>query len=88
MLLDARSSLKGPATDALRSLGEWLASLRPLGISARFALVNSRERLRLAERGALYFREQGVETVIFTGLAEALGWLRPADTRADRSVAR
>jgi hypothetical protein len=78
MLLDARGSLKYPSTDALRSLGEWLASLRPQGISARLALVTSRERLHLAERGALHFCEHGVETVIFTSLAEAVAWLRPA----------
>jgi hypothetical protein len=81
ILFDSRSSFKYPSTDALRSIAEWLASLRPQGLSARSATVTSRERLPLMEQVARRFREADLETAIFTDLAEALRWLGTAGTR-------
>jgi hypothetical protein len=75
ILFDSRSSLKYPSTDALRSIAEWLASLRPQGLSARSATVTSQERFPLMERVAARYQEHGLETAIFTSMAEAFRWL-------------
>jgi hypothetical protein len=77
ILFDARSSLKYPSTDVVRSIAEWLASLRAQGVSARSAMVISRERYRLGERATVHFHEQGLETALFASLAEAMRWLGP-----------
>jgi len=77
LLIDARSSLVNPSSEAVRARAKSIASLRSSGFSSRCAIVVGSEphQYGIGRMEATYLEIEGLEVKIFTDLGEAWGWL-------------
>jgi len=81
LLFDMRLATDSPSAAEMRSRAKFLASLKPLGISHRCAVVVGPKphQYGLARMEAAHLEFQGMEMEVFESVEEALLWLTYPD---------
>lgn len=77
LLFDMRLAADNPSSAEMRSRAKFVASLRPLGISHRCAVVvgSKPHQYGMARMEAAHLEFQGMEMEVFGSVDEALLWL-------------
>ena len=86
LLCDLRLEIDDPSWEEMRARAKFVASLLPLGISRRCALVIGLHQYGIARMEAAHLEFEGMEPEVFRDFDEARAWL--ASTPASAPVTR
>jgi len=75
LLCDLRLEIDDPGSEEMRSRAKFIASLLPLGIPRRCALVIGLHQYGIARMEAAHLEYEGMEPEIFRDIDEARQWL-------------
>ena len=75
LLCDLRLEIDDPSWEEMRARAKFIASLLPLGISRRCALVIGLHQYGIARMEAAHLEFEGMEPEVFRDLDEARDWL-------------
>lgn len=82
LLCDLRLQIDDPSWEEMRSRAKFVASLIPVGISPRCALVIGLHQYGIARMEAAHLEFEGMEPEVFRDIDEAREWLAVAATPA------
>jgi hypothetical protein len=81
-----RLEIDDPSWEEMRSRAKFIASLIPVGISRRCALVIGLHQYGIARMEAAHLEYEGMQTEVFRDLDEAREWLTGATIPAAASA--